>query len=105
MATSKKDRPEGGSEPTKQDQSQEHGRDQVQGEGDYRSAREFNEAEREFVKSHDTEDLARRAAPKGADDAKELERAEREGKSHARPDPADDEKTEDPAGDSELGHS
>lgn len=105
MTTPEKDRPEGGSETAKQSQTQGQERDQVQGEGDYRSAREFNEAEREFVKSHDTEDLARRAAPQGSDDAKELERAEREGKARARPDPAEDDKTDDPAGDSAPGHS
>jgi hypothetical protein len=60
---------------------------EVQGEGDYRSAREFNEKERSFVRSHDTERLAEEATPENAEQAAEMERAEREGKERARPDP------------------
>jgi hypothetical protein len=59
----------------------------IQGEGDYRSAREFNEKERTFVGSHDTERLAEEAAPENAEQAAEMERAEREGKERAKPDP------------------
>ena len=62
----------------------------VQGEGDYRSAREFNEKEREFVRSHDTEDLAEKASPDSPCQADELERAEQLGKARARPDPEAD---------------
>jgi hypothetical protein len=62
-------------------------RSDVQGEGDYRAAREFNEKERTFVRSHDTEERAEDAAPDDSSQAAELERAEREGKAHARPDP------------------
>ncbi|HYS12328.1 MAG TPA: hypothetical protein VEN28_03375 [Burkholderiaceae bacterium] len=58
-------------------------RSDIQGEGDYRSAREL----RAFVRSHDTHKIAEEAAPQDANEAAELERAEREGKTHARPDP------------------
>jgi hypothetical protein len=62
-------------------------RSDIQGEGDYRSAREFDQKERAFVRSHDTHKIAEDAAPQDANEAAELERAEREGKTHARPDP------------------
>jgi hypothetical protein len=62
-------------------------RNAVQGEGDYRSAREFNAQEREFVRTHDTERLAEEATPDDANQAEEMERAEDAGKAHARPDP------------------
>jgi hypothetical protein len=61
--------------------------DAVQGEGDYKSAREFDQQERSFVRSHDTEALGKQAAPEDPAQAEALERAEREGRSHARPDP------------------
>lgn len=81
----------------------------VQGEGDYASAREFNKDEREFVESHDTEDLARRAAPEDAAAASDLEQAERKGKARAKPDPdADDASSarpDDADDDTELGRS
>jgi hypothetical protein len=62
----------------------------VQGEGDYRSAREFNEKERSFVRSHDTNELGEAAAPDSPDHAAELERAEEEARARARPDPETD---------------
>lgn len=56
----------------------------VQGEGDYKSAREFNEAERKFVQSGKVPAAARAAAPKSDAEAKELIEAEEEGKRHAK---------------------
>ncbi len=58
--------------------------DGVQGEGDYRSAREFNEAERKFVESGKVPAAARAAAPKSAAEEQELIAAEQEGKRHAK---------------------
>lgn len=58
--------------------------DGVQGEGDYRSAREFNEAERKFVKSGKVPAAARAAAPKSEAEEQELIAAEQEGKRHAK---------------------
>lgn len=73
---------------TAQDKQPKPGkRDDVQGEGDYRSAREFNEKERAFVRSHDTEELGEEAKPDTPGQAADLERAEEQGKARARPDP------------------
>ena len=58
--------------------------DGVQGEGDYKSAREFNEAERKFVESGKVPAAARAAAPKSDAEAQELRAAEQEGKRHAK---------------------
>ena len=58
--------------------------DGVQGEGDYRSAREFNEAERKFVKSGKVPAAARAAAPKSQEEEQEMIEAEQEGKRHAK---------------------
>lgn len=66
----------------------------VQGEGDYRSAREFNEKERAFVRSHDTEQLAEDASPADPKQAADMQRAEQAGKARARPDPEADEEEE-----------
>jgi hypothetical protein len=88
MATLKKPRASGPAAKTKTRSRRSSGtREKVQGEGDYVSAREFNQEERRFVESHGAEDLARRAAPEGAAEAAELDRAERKGKARARPDP------------------
>ena len=57
---------------------------EVQGEGDYKSAREFNEAERKFVKSGKVAAAARAAAPKSDAETQELLEAEEEGKRHAK---------------------
>jgi hypothetical protein len=56
--------------------------EKVQGEGDYTSARRFDQDEREFLKHADVPDLARRAAPKSKQEAEELEKAEQIGRSH-----------------------
>jgi hypothetical protein len=55
----------------------------VQGEGDYRSARRFNEASRHFVATHDVAKLARAVAPSSAAAAAELKSAEARGKARA----------------------
>jgi hypothetical protein len=74
----------------------------VQGEGNYEASRRHQRAEREFVEENDIEKLARDAAPRDPAEREALERAEREGRSHAAPDPesqpdADDVKDEPPA--------
>jgi ElaB/YqjD/DUF883 family membrane-anchored ribosome-binding protein len=60
------------------------GRDEIQGEGDYKSGRRFNEASKQFVESHDVETLGRESAPHSAQEARELERAEAAGRSRAQ---------------------
>lgn len=59
------------------------GAPKVQGEGDYESARKFDDDERNFVKSADVSDLARQAAPRSKDEAAKMKEAEEIGRSHA----------------------
>lgn len=59
-------------------------KDEVQGEGDYNAARRYDKAAREFAESGKVEDAAREAQPTSPQEAEELNRAEREGKSHAK---------------------
>lgn len=59
-------------------------KDEVQGEGDYDAARRYDKAAREFAESGKVEEAARNAKPTSAEEADELRRAEREGKSHAK---------------------
>jgi hypothetical protein len=60
------------------------GKDEVQGEGDYTAGRRYDKASREFAESGKVEPAARDAAPANAAEAAELERAEKEGKSHSK---------------------
>jgi hypothetical protein len=55
---------------------------QVQGEGDYESARRFRKDSEDFVKKADVPELARRAAPHSEEEAEELKKAEEVGRSH-----------------------
>jgi hypothetical protein len=94
------------SSPAKEDQARTDSK--VQGEGDYESARKFDKDERDFVESHDTEELAREAAPKDAAEEAALDEAERKGKAHARPDPSandEDGGDIDPREDGGQGHA
>ena len=59
-------------------------KDQVQGEGDYKSAEKFNKDERAFVKSGGVEKAAGEAEPKSAGEAQELKDAEQAGRSHSK---------------------
>ena len=60
------------------------GRGDLQGEGNYDAAEQYDEAVRKTVKRGNVEKAARDAAPKSRDEARELEEAEEEGRSHAR---------------------
>ena len=60
------------------------GDDEVQGEGNYDAARRYNKATREHVRKADVEGEARDAEPRDAGEASELQRAENEGRSHAK---------------------
>ena len=57
---------------------------EVQGEGDYKAARRYNEATREFVKDEDVAEAARDAEPKGASEEQQLEQAEQAGRQRAK---------------------
>jgi hypothetical protein len=54
------------------------------GEGNYKATRQYNEGLKDHVQHHDIEKEARDAAPKSADEAREMEDAERIGRSRAR---------------------
>jgi hypothetical protein len=56
----------------------------VQGEGDYVSARKYNQRTRQFVESGKVEEAAGRATPRNAEEEAEMRRAEEEGRSHAK---------------------
>jgi hypothetical protein len=57
---------------------------EVQGEGNVEAGRRFDQAQREFVKSGKVPGAAERAKPRDAAEAQELERAEEDGRSHAK---------------------
>lgn len=65
--------------------------DPIQGEGDYRAAREYREGVQQFLQHADVEKAAREAAPRDRSEARELERAEAQGRSHARYEPPEDD--------------
>lgn len=55
-----------------------------QGEGNRDAARRYDEAQQQFVESGKVADAAKRAAPQSEQEARELKRAEEQGKSHAK---------------------
>lgn len=57
---------------------------QVQGEGNYTAAKEYDDAQRRFVESGRVEQAARDAEPKSQEEADQMKAAEREGRSHAK---------------------
>lgn len=65
-------------------QPQSIGNNDLQGEGNYDAARRYDKAQRDFVESGQVDDAARKAAPENAEEEKALQRAEQEGKSHAK---------------------
>lgn len=74
-------------------QQQQSGAGQQYGEGSYSGTRQYNEGMKDHVKHHDIEREARDAAPRNAAEEKEMEEAERIGRSKSRgegkPDGAD----------------
>ena len=54
------------------------------GEGNYKGSREYNEATKKFVDSGRVDEAARNARPTSEDEAREMSRAEAEGRSHAK---------------------
>lgn len=55
-----------------------------QGEGNVEAARRYDQAQQEFVQSGKVDEAARKAAPQSEEQARELERAEQKGRSHAK---------------------
>lgn len=67
----------------KQQQAQS-GEGKQYGEGNYKATRDYNRGMKDHVEQHDIEKEARDAAPRSAAEEKEMEDAERAGKSRAR---------------------
>lgn len=61
-------------------------KDELQGEGNYTAAKEYDDATQAFIKSGKVEEAAANAAPKNDAEAREMQEAEEEGRSHAKPD-------------------
>jgi hypothetical protein len=62
----------------------EHRSDEMQGEGNYDAAREYNAEQQEFVASGKVPAAARAAAPKSEAEQAEMLEAERRGKERAK---------------------
>ena len=56
----------------------------MQGEGDYKSAKKYDESVQSFVKAGKVPDAAQKAKPANPQEAKELEQAETIGLSHSK---------------------
>ena len=66
-------------------QSRPQGRqDGVEGEGSYTATRDYQQNIREYLKDADLAKDAEAAKPRSESEARELEEAEREGRSHAK---------------------
>ena len=60
------------------DQDKEHG------EGNYKASKEYNDATKKFVESGKVDAAAEKAKPKNEQEAREMDDAEKAGKSHAK---------------------
>jgi len=58
--------------------------DKEHGEGNYKATRQYNEGLKDHVEHHDIEKDARDAAPKNEQEAREMEDAERAGRSRSK---------------------
>ena len=67
-----------------QQQQQQSGEGQQYGEGNYKAARDYNRGLKDHVEHHDIEKDARDAAPRSDAEEKEMEDAERIGRSRAK---------------------
>ena len=59
-------------------------KDKEHGEGNYKATRDYNERTKNFIESGKVDEAAQKAKPKNEQEARELEQAEQEGKSHAK---------------------
>ena len=77
-----------GSQDKSQGQQQQFqgGEGKEYGEGNYKATKQYNEGLKEHVEHHDIEKDARDAAPKSAAEEREMEEAERIGRSRAKGD-------------------
>lgn len=56
----------------------------VQGEGNYDAARRYREDVKDFLDKGEVDQAAHEAAPKSPDEQREMEEAERAGRSHSK---------------------
>jgi hypothetical protein len=56
----------------------------MQGEGNYSAGRRYDKAQQEFVKSGQVDEAAHKAEPDSPDEREDMEKAEQEGRRHAR---------------------
>jgi len=77
--------PERESDRDQQQQSgKPQGRQQQMGEGSYEGTRDYNQRTADYLKTHDVEKDAEAAKPKSDQEARDMENAEEEGKSHSK---------------------
>ena len=65
-------------------QQQQGGEGKQYGEGNYKATRQYNEGLKDHVEHHDVEGDARRAAPRSEEEARDMEEAERIGRSKSK---------------------
>ena len=71
--------------PVLQQQPPRHSDPQQQmGEGSYEATRDYQKNIKDYLKEADVEADAKAAKPKSAEEAREMEQAEEEGKSHSK---------------------
>jgi hypothetical protein len=57
---------------------------QVHGEGNYQATRDYNERTKDYLHSADVDKDARKAAPHDEREARDMQKAEQQGKQHAK---------------------
>ena len=67
-----------------QSQSQSRSGSQVEGEGSYSATRDYQKNIKDYLDKADVEKDAENAKPRSESEARELDEAEREGKSHSK---------------------
>lgn len=67
-----------------QGQAQAQGGSQVEGEGSYTATRDYQKNIKEYLDKADVKSDAEAAKPRSESEAKDLEQAEREGRSHSK---------------------
>ena len=60
------------------------GKQQQMGEGSYEGSADYKKRTEDYLKTHDVETDAAAAKPRSAEEARELEQAEEEAKSHSK---------------------
>ena len=88
MKSSPKDQKDASKKPISSGKQQEaaSGAGGQYGEGNYDATRKYNKGVKDHMENHDVEREARDAAPRSASEEKEMEDAEREGRSRAKGD-------------------